>query len=267
MFTDILTAVAVVAAIGLLCGVILALASHFMSVKTDERITEIRECLPGANCGACGYTGCDGYAKAIIEDGAKTNLCVPGASSVAEKISDILGVEAEAVESRVAFVHCNGNFDASNKKAIYDGVKSCKAECLIYGGSKACVFGCVGCGDCAAVCPKGAICVDDGVARINRSLCIGCGLCVNTCPKGLITLIPSKAKVAVMCNSKEKGAFVRKVCTNGCIGCKKCEMSCPKDAIHVENDLAVIDYEKCVGCGLCAKNCPVQCITKLPKLS
>lgn len=267
MFNAIITAVAVVGAIGLICGIILALASHFISVKTDERISDIRECLPGANCGACGYTGCDGYAKAIIEDSAKTNLCVPGASDVAKKISDMLGVEAEAAESRVAFVHCNGNFDAAKSKAIYDGIKSCKAECLIYGGSKACVFGCVGCGDCASVCPTGAICVDDGVARINRSLCIGCGICTRSCPKGLITLIPAKAKIAVMCNSKEKGALVRKACTNGCIGCKKCETICPKDAIHVKNDLAEIDHDKCVGCGLCAKNCPVQCIATIPKNS
>lgn len=265
MLTDILIAVAIVAAVGLICGIVLSLASHFMSVKTDERISDIRECLPGANCGACGYTGCDGYAKALVEEGAKTNLCVPGAAAVAEKVSAILGVEAEACESRIAFIHCNGIPDAAKDKAVYEGIKSCKAQCLIYGGAKACSYGCVGCGDCAYVCPKGAICVEYGVARVNKNLCIGCGLCVKTCPKGIISLIPFKAKVAVMCSSKEKGAEVRKKCTNGCIGCKKCESVCPKDAIHVKDNLAEIDYEKCVGCGLCAKNCPVQCIIKFPK--
>ena len=265
MLFDILIAIAVVTVVGIICGVVLALASHFMGVKADERVSTIRECLPGANCGACGYTGCDGYAKAIVEEGAKTNLCVPGATAVAEKVSAILGVEAEAVESRVAFVHCNGIPEAAKDKAVYEGVKSCKSECLIYGGSKACVYGCVGCGDCASVCPKRAICVEDGIARVNKKLCIGCGLCVKTCPKGIISLIPANAKVAVMCSNKEKGATVRKECTNGCIGCKKCELSCPKDAIHVENNLSKIDYEKCVGCGLCAKVCPVQCIIKFPK--
>ncbi|MBE6654715.1 MAG: RnfABCDGE type electron transport complex subunit B [Ruminococcaceae bacterium] len=260
MITDILTAVAVVAAVGIICAVLLALASHFMSVKSDERVGSIRECLPGANCGACGYTGCDSYAKAIVEEGAKTNLCVPGATAVAEKVAAILGVEADAVESRTAFVHCNGHNGAAEEKAIYEGIKSCKSECLIYGGSKACTYACVGCGDCASVCPKNAICVEDGVARINKKLCIGCGLCVKTCPKGIISLIPTDAKAIVICSNKEKGAVVRKECTNGCIACKKCEKTCPSDAIHVENDLAVIDYGKCISCGKCAEVCPVGCI-------
>lgn len=260
MITDILLAVAVVAAVGIICGVLLALASHFMSVKADERVTSIRECLPGANCGACGYTGCDSYAKALVEEGASTSLCVPGATAVAEKVASILGVEAQAVESRIAFVHCNGHSDAANDKAVYEGIKSCKSECLIYGGSKACVFGCAGCGDCASVCPKNAICIEDGVARVNKNLCIGCGLCVKTCPKGIISLIPAGAKAAVMCSNKEKGAAVRKECTNGCIACRKCEKSCPTGAIHVENDISVIDYEKCVSCGKCAEVCPVHCI-------
>ena len=76
----IIIAIISVTAIGIICAVMLAVASKVMAVKEDERFPAIRECLPGANCGACGYAGCDSYAHALIEeDGVKTNLCVPGA--------------------------------------------------------------------------------------------------------------------------------------------------------------------------------------------
>ena len=83
---EILIPILAVTVIGLICAVGLAVASSVMAVKEDTRFTEIRACLPGANCGACGYTGCDGYAKALLEPGTKTNLCVPGADAVAAQI-------------------------------------------------------------------------------------------------------------------------------------------------------------------------------------
>ena len=64
---EILIPILAVTVIGLICAVGLAVASSVMAVKEDTRFTEIRACLPGANCGACGYTGCDGYAKALLE--------------------------------------------------------------------------------------------------------------------------------------------------------------------------------------------------------
>ncbi|MGN1094933.1 MAG: RnfABCDGE type electron transport complex subunit B [Eubacteriales bacterium] len=259
---EILIAVIVLAAAGLLCGIILALASRFMAVKTDEKLKKLRECLPGVNCGACGYTGCDGYAKALSEGNAKTNLCVPGADTVAAKIAEVLGVQSEDVEEKTAFVHCNGNCDAAKDKAVYEGIKSCKAASLVYGGPEACNYGCIGFGDCASVCPENAICIEDGVARVNSSRCIGCGLCVKTCPKKIISLLSLGSKVAVMCSNKEKGAVVRAECTNGCIACHKCEKNCPTEAITVKDDLAVIDYGKCISCGKCAEVCPVKCIKK-----
>ncbi len=73
----IVIAVAVVAVIGLLCAVMLTIASKFMAVEVDERIPLVRECLPGANCGACGFAGCDGYAAALVEDpDLSVNLCL-----------------------------------------------------------------------------------------------------------------------------------------------------------------------------------------------
>ena len=65
MLTSILTALLVVAVIGILLGIVLVVASHFFKVEEDEKVISIRACLPGANCGACGYAGCDSYAEAV----------------------------------------------------------------------------------------------------------------------------------------------------------------------------------------------------------
>ncbi|MCK4324594.1 MAG: 4Fe-4S binding protein, partial [Armatimonadetes bacterium] len=45
-----------------------------------------------------------------------------------------------------------------------------------------------------------------------------------------------------------------------CIACGVCEGECPFDAIHMEGDVAVIDYELCTGCGKCIKVCPTDCL-------
>ena len=102
MLTPILIAIGVVTAIGLLCAVILAVASKIFEVKTNPKTTQIRACLPGANCGACGYAGCDGYANALAEElETSTTLCTPGAAKVAADIADILGVAASEVTKKV----------------------------------------------------------------------------------------------------------------------------------------------------------------------
>ena len=77
----IIYAVAIVTAVGIVCAVMLAIASKIFEVKTNPKITQVRDCLPGANCGACGYAGCDGYAKALAEgDEDRVTLCTPGAA-------------------------------------------------------------------------------------------------------------------------------------------------------------------------------------------
>ena len=260
---DILLAFLVVSAIGLIAGVLLALASHFMAVPDDETVKKVRAALPGVNCGACGYTGCDEYAKAIANEGAKINLCIPGADAVAQEIANIMGTEFQDVVEMMAYVHCNGNCEATSSKVHYDGQMTCRSANLLYGGPGKCRFGCLGCGDCARACPVGAICLKDGIAHVNPEICIGCGLCVSDCPKGIISLIPQVSKIGVMCSSEDKGAVAMKNCKNACIGCKKCESTCPSGAIKVENNLAEIDYSLCTACGKCVEVCPTKCIHKL----
>ena len=232
----IVIAVVIVSVIGLIAGLGLAVASKVMAVPVDEKAEEIQAALPGANCGACGFTGCDGYAKALLEPGTKTNLCVPG------------GAEA-------------ANIHNTDTKLNYVGVKSCKMATQLFGGPKECVYGCIGFGDCVEVCPYDAIHICEGVARINPLACHACKMCVNTCPKGIIDLMPlHEAKAAVMCKNHDKGAQTRKECKAGCIGCMKCVKTCEYGAVTVENFCAKVDYDKCVGCGKCHEACPVKCI-------
>lgn len=263
MIQDVLTALLVVASVGVAAGILLALASHFFKVEVDEKVSRVREALPGSNCGACGFAGCDSYAEAVASGKAAPNLCVPGAAGVAASLSEILGVECEAKESGVAFVACNGNCNATTKKAEYEGIESCAAAGMLYGGPSSCIYGCIGCGDCAAVCPADAICVRDSLAHVDPRKCIGCSLCVKTCPKHIISIVPRNATTAVMCSNEEKGAVARKNCKNACIGCKKCQLNCPEKAVSVKNNVATIDYSLCTGCGVCAEVCPTKCIKSL----
>ena len=261
---DILIATVIVAAIGLLCAIMLVLAAKFFAVEEDETEKQIRECLPGANCGACGYAGCDGYAKALAlskeDKSVKANLCIPGGDAAAKEISAILGVEVEDVIEQVAVIRCYGDCEHTSNKMEYVGITSCEAAKTMYGGSGKCNFGCIGLGDCVKVCPEGAICLENGMAHIDTRKCIGCGLCARTCPRGIISLMADVEKVLVTCSNKEKGATARQKCSNACIGCKKCEKNCPTGAIKVVDNLATIDYSLCNKCEECAKNCPVGCI-------
>ena len=257
-WTSILTAVAIVSGIALIAGLGLAIASKIFAVPVDEKAQAIRECLPGANCGACGFSGCDGYAAALSE-GKTTNtaLCAPGGNDAAKAIGEITGLAAGEVKPMAAVVLCRGHHGNAETKLEYSGVKSCRMAMQIFGGPKECVYGCLGYGDCMAVCEYDAIQLCDGVAKINPLACRACRQCVKTCPKGLIEMLPlEQTNAAVLCKNHDKGALTRKECKAGCIGCGICVRNCPNEAVKVVDFHAVIDQEKCTGCGVCAKKCP-----------
>ncbi len=257
---EILIAFIIMLSIALLAGILLSIFSHFFAVAENPLKKQIRQCLPGINCGACGFKGCDDYTDALLSGNAGPNLCIPGAQAVADEIAAIIGVEPEPLNDVVAFVACNGHCDAIAHKAVYEGLNTCKAAGMVYGGANACQFGCLGFGDCAKACPANAICMRDGIAHVNTSRCLGCGLCAETCPKHIINMLPQNTRTVVMCSSKQKGAEARKACKNACIACKKCEKACPHGAIAVKNNLAVIDYSKCTNCGTCVAECPTGCL-------
>jgi len=247
-FMNVLTATLMVGGVGLVIGLLLGVTGHIFKVEIDPKQAAIRACLPGNNCGGCGYPGCDGLAAAIFNGEAPVNQCPVGGAPVAAKIAEVMGVEADAVpaaEGKKAFVKCKGDNDTAvlNEK-----------------GRKVCKYGCIACGLCERACTFDAIHVVNGVAVVDRDKCVGCGACAAKCPKKIIELFPESKQHIVACSNHDTGKEVRAVCKAGCIACGMCAKNCPEQAIAVEENLARIDYEKCTNCGTCAGKCPVKAI-------
>ncbi len=264
----ILIPVIIVVTIGFIAGVILTIASKVMAVSVDEKIEKLIEAMPGANCGACGFAGCDNYAVALGEDknhNLSTSLCPVGGDSLSKDLAKILGVEATSTDPRIAYVACKGGTSQIKRIMTHDKDWSCAAASQLYGGQMECSYGCLGHGDCIKACPYDAIKLVDKVAEVDRNLCIGCGICLSFCPKDIIKLMPKNKLTFVACNSTAKGGETRKACKVGCLGCMKCVKVCTENAITVENNLAKIDHDLCIDCGLCTTVCPTESVIKLIK--
>ena len=263
---DILIAIAILGGLGLVFGLVLAAASKVFYVETDPRLDQLNECLPGANCGGCGYAGCGAYAEAVLKGEAPVGKCASGGNEAAKAMAAIMGVQAEEMTRKVAMVRCSGarTYDAEGNltkgakmKATYEGFHDCLAASKVGGsGPLSCKFGCLGYGSCTKVCKYGAISVKNGVAVVDEDLCVGCMACAQVCPRKIITAVEPDRNVVIACNSLAKGAVTNRACTIGCIGCGKCMKTCPSGAITITNKLAQIDYSKCTNCGQCATVCP-----------
>ena len=267
---EILIAIGILGGLGLIFGLVLAAASKVFYVETDPRLDKLNECLPGANCGGCGYAGCGGYAEAVLNGEAPIGKCASGGNECAQEMAAIMGVEAAEVTRKVALVRCSGekSYDKDGNltkgarvKAEYEGFHDCLSASKVGGnGPLSCKFGCLGYGSCVKACKYGAMSVVNGVARVDEDLCVGCMACANACPRNLIVAVEPDHNVVIACASLAKGAVTTRGCTVGCIGCSLCKKICPKDAITIERNLARIDYDKCDNCGLCATVCPKHLI-------
>ena len=261
MLNEIIWPVAALGGLGLLLGLGLAVASKLLAVKTDPNIEKIRELLPGANCGGCGYPGCDGFAKALAAGECDVSQCSPLSCDNLSAIATILGVDAKPSEKMVARVLCKGDSENCMTQYKYSGISDCRAASMLAGGPSGCPYGCVGLLTCAHVCPFDAIYLNEkGLAAINEDKCTGCGKCAEACPKNGIVIMPQSRNVYVSCRTNQKGKAVASVCKAGCIGCSLCAKKCPENAITIQDNLPVIDYDKCSGCGICADICPKNTI-------
>ena len=257
---EILIPVLSLGVVGLLFGVGLALASKKFTVQVDPRLEKIHGLLPGSNCGACGGAGCFGFAEAVLSGKLKIDACRVSSNEVKEKIAQALGRKLQKDVKRIAVLHCNGGTRVKDR-FLYQGIEECVAANLVLGGQKECVYGCLGFGSCAKVCPFGAIKMsDEGLTLVDENKCKACNKCVMICPKKLFSLVPIIGKVYVACSSRDLGKDTKAVCPVGCIACRLCEKACKFDAIHVIDNLAVIDYNKCTSCGECVEVCPMKTI-------
>lgn len=259
----ILWSVLVLFALALIFGLLLAFVGKKFAVEEDERIGQVRSKLSGANCGGCGYAGCDAFAKAIVEGKADINNCSATSKENKEAIGEIMGVSVSAEETKIV-VCCHGGTNAKDKYE-YMGYGDCRSMELLAGGRKECKWGCLGMGSCVDACPQHAIEVGpEGFTVIDYDKCIACGKCISVCPKAVVKRIPKKAKVFCACSNCLRGAKdVKEKCSVGCLGCGLCAKVCPNGAITMENNLPKFDYDKCTGCGLCADKCPAKTIKKL----
>ncbi len=266
---EIIIAIGILGALGLIFGLVLAAASRMFHVDTDPRLDKLNEALPGANCGGCGYAGCGGYAEAVLKGEAPIGKCASGGNECAQEMGRIMGVSVGELQRKVALVRCSGyqkvdesgNSTGAKRKGEYEGFRDCLAASKVGGnGPLACKFGCLGYGNCVRACKYDAISIEHGVAKVDNEKCSGCMACAQACPRNLIIPVAYDKHVIIACASQAKGAVTVRGCSQGCIGCGICTRICPHDAIHVDNNLAWIDYEKCTSCGLCAAVCPKKLI-------
>jgi electron transport complex protein RnfB len=267
-FIDILIGTAFLFLLGALLATLIVIISKKLAIEKNAQIDEIRSHLSGANCGACGFAGCDAFAEALYNKKISITDCPVTSQQKKDEINKILGLSGDNQinEKTYAIVHCNGG-NACRDKYDYQGYGDCKTAELIAGGRKACYTGCLGQGTCVDKCPNYAIEVNDkGYSQVYREYCTSCGLCITNCPKSIIKRIRESAKVYCACSNRDKGKEVSSVCKNGCIACGICAKNCPENAITIIDNLPVFDYDKCSGCLICVKKCPTHCIKEIDKI-
>jgi len=246
-------------------GLALGFFKEKFNVEKDPKVEAVENALPGYNCGACGYPGCPGYAEAVAKGEAPITRCAPGGKAVADSLAALMGVNASTVDI-VAVLACQGHKDAAPVKGSYVGVKTCRAAKLSAGGTKLCAWGCMGYGDCVAVCMFDAIKVlDDGLPHVDYTKCTGCGLCIKECPSQLLHAVPRErvGSMVICSNRAVVKATVMKSCKVGCIKCGICVKSCPEQCITMVNGIPVTDFAKCTSCGVCVEKCPTKCYKML----
>lgn len=262
----IIIAALILGVMGLALGLVLTATSKVFEVPSDPKRDAVREALPGANCGGCGFPGCDGCADAIASGKAPADACPVCSADAKAKIAGIMDVSvADASNRKVARVICQGGCESAKQKFDYHGIADCNAACTIGDGYKACKFACLGLGTCAKACPFGALHIDPATQLpvVDEEKCTSCGKCVAACPKHVLELQSVQNAVALRCRNTNKLKAVMDVCKVGCIGCQKCAKVCEAGAITMVNNLPVIDQDKCVGCLKCAESCPTGALTAL----
>ena len=259
----------IVVSVGLFFAVGLLIASIKLKIVQDERIAKAFECLPNANCGACGFAGCQDYAQAVVGDPTLLGKCYPGGKKVADMVATVLNIQMSSPGAlKRSVIHCRAHTADKTFYAKYQGILTCTAANAI-SNAQACRFGCLGYGDCVRSCKFNALHVIDGLATVNYENCTGCGACVKTCPRNLFVMTPFSKEniITVACSSKENGKTTRQMCKVGCIACGLCAKNAPGMFI-VQDNLARVDYDEYADdekSNLALSKCPTKVIIRVGK--
>ncbi len=218
--------------LGVAIGTVLVIASKAFYVYEDPTIVAIDDVLPGANCGGCGYPGCNANAEAIVKGDSGVNSCVAAGEDVAMAIAEIMGVSVSDTEPEFAGSGCYYGNDEADMEYKYLGVTDCRAAALLFGGMKVCRIGCLGLGTCVKACMFGALSIgSDGLPKVDQEKCTGCGACERVCPKHIIRLTSVTRRI------------MREYTQEECI--TPCQRACPT-GIDIKNYIRLIkegDFE------------------------
>ncbi len=237
--------VAILGGVGMTFGALIALANARFRVEEDPRVDALSDILPGANCGACGFAGCRAFAEAVIDGRTPPAKCTVMSEGEREDVSDLLGVDAGAIDRQVARLLCAGGSDVAPRKASYIGLESCAAAVAVSGGGKGCAWGCVGFGDCAVACDFDAIRMGPtDLPIVDVEKCTACNDCVEVCPLDLFALYPVDDHLFVQCRNLLDGDAAEAVCSVACTACKRCVQDAADGLISIRQGLAVIDYDR-----------------------
>lgn len=239
---DSLVAILSLSFLALGLGAILAQASRRLRIVEDPRLAAVLDALPGNNCGACGQAGCRQFAKALTGGMANPGQCTVATPDTRQIIGSLLGVTVHDVARNVARLACAGGTNVAHRIARYLGPTSCRAAATVSGGGHACAWGCLGYGDCEAVCDFDAIHLDEhDLPRIDPERCTACGDCVEVCPKSLFSLEPSAHRLWVACRSRATSDEVLETCQVACTACGRCVLD-GGGTIRMTDGLPFVDY-------------------------
>ncbi|WP_027450316.1 Fe-S cluster domain-containing protein [Xylanibacter brevis] len=266
---SIIIAVVILGGIAFVAAIVLFVCSKKFAVFEDPRIARVNELLPGANCGGCGFAGCNAMAEALVKESDKGSIegisCPVGGAEVMSQVANLLGMTVANGEPQVAVIRCNGTCENRPRISQYVGLRTCAAMNACGAGETACGYGCLGCGDCVNACQFDALHMnkETGLPEVDENKCVTCGACVKACPRHIIELRkkgPKNRRVFVSCVNRDKGAIAMKACKSACIGCGKCAKECQFEAITIEENLSYIDFTKCRLCKKCVAICPTKAI-------
>lgn len=241
----ILEAILILGGVGLVFGVLIAIANKRLWIWEDPRIDVVAQMLPNANCGACGLPGCRAFAEQAVEGKVAPAQCTVSGAAARDQIAAFLGVDAGEAVKRVARLHCAGGSDVAALQAVYRGLPTCAAAAAVAGGGKGCAWGCLGLADCAHACTFDAIQMSDtGLPVVDVDKCTACGDCVDACPKGLFELRSIDAPLLVQCMNLVVGDDALEQCKVACTACGKCVQDAADGLISIASGVAVVNYDR-----------------------